>query len=149
SRQTTGRENPTITIEDNLTWLRGAHSFSFGGTFTHIGLHNYSQNVVPQITLGIATGDPAQPMFNTTNFPGASAANLNAAQQLYAILTGRVTNITGNAQLDEATGRYSYLGNLVNRGRQHEFGFYAQDSWRARANVTLNYGVRYELQLPF
>ena len=28
-------------------------------------------------------------------------------------------------------------------------GFYAQDSWRVRQNLTLNVGLRYELQLPF
>src|SRR5262249_29810499 len=69
--------------------------------------------------------------------------------QLYAILTGRITAIAANAQLDETTGQYSYLGNLVNRGQQHEVGFYAQDQWRARKNVTINYGLRYEVQLPF
>ena len=147
-RNTQGRENPTITVEDNLTWLRGRHSLSAGAAFTHIGLHSYTQNVVPQITFGVATGDPALAMFNTTNFPGASTTNLSAAQQLYAILTGRVSAITANAQIDE-NGKYSYLGNLVNRGQQHEFGFYAQDSWRARNNVTLNFGLRYEVQLPF
>ncbi len=28
-------------------------------------------------------------------------------------------------------------------------GFYVQDSWRARPNLTINYGLRYELQMPF
>ena len=147
-RNTQGRENPTISIEDNLTWLRGLHSFSAGVAFTQIGLHSYTQNVVPQLTFGLATGDPALAMFNTTNFPGASTTNLSAAQQMYAILTGRITNITANAQVDE-NGKYQYLGNLVNRGLQHEVGFYAQDSWRVKDNVTINAGLRYEVQLPF
>ena len=39
-------------------------------------------------------------MFNTTNFPGASTANLTEARELYALLTGRVTQIGGTARLD-------------------------------------------------
>src|SRR5262249_9442419 len=30
-RNTQGRENPTITLEENLAWLHGAHSISLGG----------------------------------------------------------------------------------------------------------------------
>jgi hypothetical protein len=148
-RNTQKRDNPTISVEDTMNWLHGAHSVSLGGTFTHIGLYNATQNVVPSITMGLPTGDPALPMFTTANFPGASSATLTAAQQLYALLTGHVSSVAGSAVLDENTGQYSYLGNNVSRGQMHELGFFAQDSWQARKNITLNFGVRYELQLPF
>ena len=36
---------------------------------------------------------------------------------------------------------------LIQAGIQHEFFVYAQDEWRARPNLTLSYGLRYEL--PF
>lgn len=58
----------TIDVSDTLTWLKGSHRFSLGASFTHVGLWAYNQTVVPQIGFGIATGDPADPMFNTTNF---------------------------------------------------------------------------------
>src|SRR5262249_46678252 len=64
-------------------------------------------------------------------------------------LTGRVTSINANARLDEKTGQYDYLGVGVQRGRQREMGIFAQDSWRARPSLTLNYGVRWEVQFPF
>jgi hypothetical protein len=149
SSNTQGRENPTISVDDTLNWLKGSHSLSMGGTFTHIGLHSYTQNTVSTITPGLPQGDPALGMFTTANFPGASTNNLSAAQGLYALLTGHVSSIGSSAVLDETSLQYSFNGNAVNRGQQTEFGFFVQDSWRARKNVTLNYGVRYEVQTPF
>ncbi len=58
-------------------------------------------------------------------------------------------SITGNALLNEDTNTYKYLGDRNQRGRQREFGFFVQDSWRFRPSLTLTYGLRWELQLPF
>jgi hypothetical protein len=143
------REASTKNIENTLTWLKGNHSFSFGGAFTQADLWLRQQTLVPTINFGIATGDPADAMFSTANFPGASTAQLNNARALYSILVGRVASIGGNARLSEETNEYAYLGQGIQRGRMREFGFFAQDSWRVRPNLTMNYGLRYELQRPF
>lgn len=144
------RRNPLFrNFSDTLTWTRGAHSLSFGGEFTQLNLTFQQQTLVPTIGFGVNANDPADSMFTTANFPGASNANLTAARNLYAVLTGRVTSIAANARLDEETGKYVYLGKAIERGRQRELGFFAQDSWRARPSLTLNYGLRWELQGPF
>jgi hypothetical protein len=83
------------------------------------------------------------------NFPGASTTNLTNARALYAILTGRVSEVRGVARLDEATGKYVYGGNGVQRARQRQIGLWLQDSWHVRPDVTLNYGARYDLTFPF
>jgi len=143
------RNGPVWDFADTLNWTRGAHSLSFGGQFTQINMWLLNQTLVPSITFGIASGDPASSLFNTTNFPGASGTNLTDAQNLYAVLTGRITAITANAVLDEKTGQYQYLAARIRRGRMREWGFFGQDSWRVRPNLTLTGGLRYELQLPF
>ncbi len=144
------RNTPTQVIEETLSWIRGAHSFSFGGGFTNIGMWTWSQSrVVPAITFGVNSNDPAIAMFNTTNFQGAASADLTRAQNIYSVLTGRVTAVTADAYLDEKTNQYAYLGARINRGRMREMGFFAQDSWRTRPDLTLTFGMRYELQLPF
>jgi hypothetical protein len=144
------RNTPTQVIEETLSWIRGTHTFSFGGSFTNIGLWTWSKaRVVPAITFSINSSDPAIGMFNATNFQGAASADLTRAQNIYAVLTGRVTAITADAYLDEATNKYAYLGARINRGHMREMGFFAQDQWRTRPNLTLTFGLRYELQLPF
>ncbi len=143
------RNAPLWLFSDTLNWTRGAHSLSFGGSFTQVNVWLFDQTVVPEIDFGVNSNDPATGMFVAANFQGASNADIGRAQNLYAVLTGRVTSIAANAQLSEKTGQYSYLGERVQRGRMREMGVFAQDSWRVRPNLTLSYGLRWELQLPF
>jgi hypothetical protein len=136
-------------VENTLNWLKDSHSLSFGVSFSQFDLWLRNQTQLPTLNFVPLADDPASAMFTAANFPGASAQNLQAAQGLYNILTGRVSHILGNAGLDEETGRYVYHGPRMQRGRLREMDFFAQDSWRVRPNLTLNFGVRYALQLPF
>ncbi len=145
------RRNPLLReFSDTLSWTRGSHNMSFGGQYQHFNLTLHSRpGLAPNLSFGVNSNDPAINMFTTANFPGASAANLTAAQGIYAVLTGRVTAIAASAVLDEKTNQYVYLGESVNRGRQRQLGIFAQDSWRLRPNLTVNYGLRWDVQGPY
>ena len=138
-------------IDNTVSWLKGAHSYSFGGSFEQVTHNQNGWNAVPSLAFGVDQNgfDPANAMFSTLNFPGASTAQLNEARNVYAILTGRVTQIGGTARLDADSGQYVYLGNLFQRSRREAYALYAQDSWRLTPALTVNYGVRYDLHMPF
>jgi Carboxypeptidase regulatory-like domain len=143
------REGSTRVVEDTVNYLRGKHSLTFGGSYTQGRVWLANQQMVPTVGFGIATGDPADAMFTTANFPGASTTDLTNARNLYAVLTGRVTSIGRNARIGSDGTTYTILGASRQEGRQNEFGFYLQDSWRVKPNLTINGGLRYALQLPF
>ncbi|HEX6973209.1 MAG TPA: TonB-dependent receptor [Vicinamibacterales bacterium] len=143
------RDAPTYLIEDTLNWLKGSHSLSIGGTWTQINFSLETGSIVPTISFGVASADPAQNMFNTTNFPGASSTDLSNARNIYAVLTGRVSAINASAVLDGSTGKYVYMGRATHLARMRETGLFISDSWKVRPGLTVNAGVRHELQLPF
>jgi hypothetical protein len=136
-------------IEDTVTWLKGKHSLTTGFSWTQYTLWANNQTLLPTATFGVGPADPALAMFNGTNLPNASSAQLTAAQNLYALLTGRINQVTSDARIDEQTGQYTYLGLGVQRARMRETDVFIQDQWRIKSNVTINAGVRYGLQFPF
>ncbi|MBZ5495284.1 MAG: carboxypeptidase-like regulatory domain-containing protein [Acidobacteriia bacterium] len=148
------RTPPLEQLDETLSWNKGSHSLSFGGSFTNAGNWTWSQSMLPSIGFGVdSTNDPARFMFDATNgpknFPNSTSGQRSTAQSIYASLTGRVTSIGGSAILNENTLQYAYLGPNVQRMHQREIGLFLSDSWRMRPGLTLNYGVRWELQLPW
>ena len=158
TRATTGtgpstRYVPDMVWEDTFSWLKGTHNISTGMSFTQIKFENWGVpgGVVPGLQLGLNSKDPAYPFFTETsgNFPGGiSATQAGYAQNLYAILTGRVAAVNGTFVLD-TDGQYVYNGDRWQKGRMNQLGMFVNDSWKLRPNFTLNAGVRYELQFPF
>jgi hypothetical protein len=88
------RNATSLLIEDNVTWLEGAHSITMGASMTSYTVWQKNSTLTPRVAFGLIASDPANAMFNAANFPNISAANLTAAQNLYALLTGRVATIT-------------------------------------------------------
>jgi hypothetical protein len=142
------RNGPGKDIADNVYYVRGAHLFGFGGEFTQINAWQQiaSTDTMPSITFGANTGDPIlSNVFNAANLPNSSTTNQTDAATLYAILTGRVSSISKQLTLDEKTKQYSATP-TIDRNRQREYGFFAQDSWRARKDLTVYAGLRIEKQ---
>ena len=145
---TSGRDAYHWTFENTLNWQKGAHSFNIGGMSANFTLWQQNKQVVPELRFDVITGDPAESMFVAANFAGASNAQIANARRLYAILTGRVSEIRGTARLDESD-TYQLLGQGEQRARQRQIGLWLQDSWHVSPNLTLNYGGRYDLSFPF
>ncbi|MBE3087521.1 MAG: carboxypeptidase regulatory-like domain-containing protein, partial [Chloroflexi bacterium] len=143
------REGLTKVGEDTLSWLKGKHSITTGASITRGDVWLLNKANAPTVTLGRATGDPADAMFTTANFPGASGTDLTNARNLYSVLTGRITSIGREARIGEDGKTYTILGESMQLGRMWQMGFFVQDGWRLRPDLTMNAGVRYELALPF
>lgn len=142
------RNTPAYNIQDNLSVVRGKHTWNFGGAVTIVSWldNSFLGAGIPTVSFGVIGGDPVATPLSATNMPGISTTDLANARALYALLTGRVSSISGSRNVDENSKRYAHLAPLVRRARQNEFGLYFTDSWRATPSLTLNYGLRWQFQ---
>jgi hypothetical protein len=143
------REASTKVLEDTATWIKGKHNVSFGGSLVQADVWLDSQQKVPTIMFDVLPTETAASMFAPNNFPGASTTDINQARTLYAMLTGRVSQIQGEARINPDGTEYVPLGLSHAQGRMRELDLYAADSWRVTSSLTISAGVRYVLEKPF
>jgi Carboxypeptidase regulatory-like domain len=123
-------------ISDSLTWSKGNHTLKFGGEYNHIfisQLFGFNQ----EGTFNVSTS-------------GSSTANVNTILDILSFTPG-FTPPTGTTTIanrfDSTAVTFSrQIGNLMASYATNEIAFFAQDSWRVRPNLTLNFGIRQEAQ---
>jgi len=114
------------TIVDNLTWVKGKHTFQVGFEFDH---QKFNQ-VGNQFSRGVFSFQPNA----TAQFTGGKAAGGDAFAEF---LLGDVYQTTVALQVAQ-----------FNMVRNNNFA-YAQDTYKVKPNLSLSLGLRYELVPPF
>ena len=112
-----------LQITDHISYLRGKHSFKFGGEI----LENQSTSDVTANAKGPIKFDSLQDFFNgyPDGFPGDTANS------------GSGTTTKGSATI--------LTGNLLRHFTYAGYALFLQDDWRIKPRLTLNLGLRYEI----
>ena len=129
-------------FKEDMAWLRGSHSFKWGaeirvnrdstifgtnpnGAYTFGGGTAYSPVLIKSAsgTHDIQVGDP---------LPDSLTGLLTATPYSY--------NITAPADITPVGGKFDEAG-----VRREAYNFYFQDTWKATSQLTVNYGLRYEV----
>lgn len=129
---------PIIDASDSFTWVKGNHTLKFGVQFEYQG-ENDNDEINVQACATCTNNQNGQFLFsnNGGNF----------------VRPGNVLASTGAAAANAALGlfdTYSEIGHrayTVFRGNMYE-GF-GQDAWKARQNLTITYGARYSVIVPY
>lgn len=111
---------------ESAVWVHGRHTFEFGGDFRHqlFGTHNDQ-------SAGFYGFNPAQ-----TSLPSSQGQNLYGA----SLGDGFASFVLG--QLSGAS-----IGNdNIQWFHRMEGGFYALDTWKLTNKLTVNYGLRWDLE---
>lgn len=137
---------PILNASDSITWQHAGHTVQAGYSFYREQDHYYNPPAgYPTYSLGLATGDPALQAFTSNTLPGSTQAEQLQAQQLYAILTGRIAGVSGQYAFDSATQQYYHgISEYPLDEVSTASGLFAEDSWRATPTLTLNYGIRWD-----
>jgi len=127
---------------DNVTLVRGNHTFKMGGDYNLIqlrsskaqifeldfgGLANFGGQPISVASGGLIPNSVTVGPGQTITLPGTNAA------QMYG-LGLPTTYIQGIGQSKQPFDNYP-------------IGFFFQDSWRLNRKLTLNYGVRYDVEI--
>jgi hypothetical protein len=142
------RNNPVYNLVDNVHYQRGNHAFTFGGNYIRTSVHQgtLGDAGTPRFTFGVVGSDPINAIFNATTLPSIPNDARNDALALYALLTGRISSVAKSINVDETSKQFAEETMVTIRERQTSFGLYFQDSWRASRSLTVNYGLRWDLQ---
>jgi hypothetical protein len=145
---------PVFNFSDTVTWQHGAHTINFGGLWYREQDHYWNAPAgFDQFSLGLVTGDPAQNMFSIGSggsIPNGTNDDLARAEQLYAILAGRVSFVGGNFPVNLKTGQYATTCcSAYNLDElSYASGLFFQDSFRVKSNFTINYGLSWTFTTP-
>jgi hypothetical protein len=109
----------TFQWSDNLSWVKGSHTIKFGGD---IRRQRFDQTLYYNVN-------------GLYSYFGGSANDVGSDDLMPNYLLGLPDSFSqGSAQVENV--------------RSSIFALFAQDSWKLRKNVTLNYGLRWELFTP-
>lgn len=144
---------PVFNFSDSMTWQHGQHSVSFGGQWYREQDHYWNAPAgFANFSLGINSADPAANMFTPGNLglDPTDSYDIGRVKQLYAILSGRISSVSGEVPVDLKTQQYaSTCCSAFNLDElSYAAGLFVQDSWRIKPNFTLNYGLAWNFTTP-
>src|SRR6266481_5766509 len=129
---------------DNVTLVRGKHTFKMGGDFNLIQLRSKKAQIF-ELDFG-----------GVVNFGGLPASTFGLPDCLVAVTPG--SPCPAAAQVPGLTGLQAYgmglpqsyiqgIGSSNNPFDNIPMGFFLQDNWRLNRHLTVNYGVRYDVEI--
>ncbi len=127
-------------LADNINYILGTHTLKFGGDISFVRIPK------ARFELNFA---------GLFNFGDTTASNLLCAGQTGAALTACLT-ATANAPTFTPVQSYGLgfpstfiqgFGDPNSTIKNTPIAFFAQDTWKATRRLTINYGVRYDVEL--
>jgi hypothetical protein len=145
-RRSLERTTPVHNFVDDVSWVRGNHTWGIGGNVRLITNNRTSTSAsfdeaIINPSFYAASGAVLIDPFSDFQ----SGADLRDA---LASVIGRYSQYSANLVYD-ASGQLQQVGTSTDRAfATQEYEAYIQDSWRMRPNFTFNYGVRWSTSTP-
>ena len=146
---------PVNNITDTLTWNKGTHTFAFGGNWRGVTNNHSSNNgSFDNASTNYAYASTLSTFGNLPVPANMASGFTNQWSQAWADLMGvipELTNVYNYSITGPTTGTALAPGAPISKNfHANEWEGYVQDTWHARPNITVTFGVRYTLlQTPY
>ena len=141
--QSQGRDTQVWQISDNVSWSRGNHLFRFGGDYQQIFADTFNDvGINPRIVLGTPAHNSGG--INDSEIPFSNATIRTNARNVYANIVGNLSSASATLNVTSPTSGFVTGATRARLFQQRDLALYVQDQWRARSNLTLNLGVRWD-----
>ena len=130
-------------ITDTLSWVKGDHLLKFGGDWQNvlgISRNDAGINQTNQLGSNAANGTGIA----LSSLPFGSNANVTAAQTTYSAIVGLLQSASQTLNVTSPSSGFVPGSTRLRTVQERDLALFAQDQWRARGNLTLNYGVRWD-----
>ncbi|RPJ59433.1 MAG: carboxypeptidase regulatory-like domain-containing protein [Acidobacteria bacterium] len=155
--QPQGRNTNTYQYSNTTSWIKGSHSFQFGGGVQQIRVQPYNYAArFPLVNFGFSPVAPVDQQLTAANFPsgpGSAGASISAtdlanANALRTFLGGVISMVDQTFQVSSKTSGYvPGIPNVRNYAFDN-WSIYMQDAWRLKPNLSLRYGLKWEYFTP-
>ena len=150
--RTLSRSTPVQNITDDLSWIKGSHTYQFG---TNIRIIRNERVSFANSFDSAITNPSYYPGGGTSITSPILAAGFNISGSDISNVQNAVTAVIGRYSEFSANFIFNKDGSLAPAGSPsartfatEEYDYYAQDSWKIRPNLTLTYGLRYGISKP-
>ena len=138
-----GRFTENWNLQSNGDWIRGNHSFKFGGQLKWMKVDAYNDaGIIPTVSLGTNANTPSLTVTNFANIGGInSATTANAALALFGGIVSQTTQSFNVLNISQG-----FVAERANEPIRHAaHSLYFADRWQIKPSLTLSLGVRWEL----
>jgi len=157
---TQARRVPIPVIGDDFSWEKGHHTIQFGGTFKDILAHSTDVADYNSVQVGMGghildlcgpaagacgTGHPSLRPSDINTSPSLGATADYDYDQAFTFMLARIGEISADYNYNAAGAALPQLTGDQRFYRYYETQLYVADAWKILPNLTLSYGLNYQL----
>jgi hypothetical protein len=153
--RTASRTTPVHNFVEDMSWVKGRHTFQFGGTVNLINNGSVRYGSAFDTAYANPSGYKTNMIIDAVNNYLESKYNETVDPAMQSQIENAITAVLGRYNNYTANFTFDHDGKLLPSGTPsvrhfatQGYEMYIQDAWKIRQNLTLSAGLRYSLWRP-